>query len=121
MGIEKFLQKICVQTAVYWGNPIPNGYGGMSYDVPIEIGCRWEDKAKVISDNTGQEIISLAEVLVTQDLSVQGILYLGKLTDLSTVQKANPALIENGAYSVKRIDKVPMIKSTTVFVRTVYL
>lgn len=118
MGIEKFIQKVCVQTAVYWGNPQPDGYGGITFDAPVEIGCRWEDKTQIIVNNQGKEMISKAEVLVTQDLDVQGRLYLGSISEL----ESDPVPMEvEGAFEIKAFNKIPMIRKTDVFVRKVYL
>lgn len=122
MGIEKFIKKICVQTAVYWGTPVPDGYGGYIFDDPVEILCRWEDKVELIDrvgERLGEQIISKAQVLVTQDLNEQGYLYLGTLNDLDS-DTSNPKEIK-GAYMIKWKTKIPMIRSTTEFVRKVYL
>jgi hypothetical protein len=119
-GIEDFIQDVCVQTAVYWGNPTPDGYGKMVYDDPIEISCRWTDTTRVINSANGDQIVCRAEVMVTQDLDYQGMLYLGSLDDLDSDEAVNPTLIPT-AYEIKRFDKVPMIFETNEFVRKVYL
>jgi hypothetical protein len=127
MSIERFIKKICVQTAVYWGNPTPDGYGKMTYDPPVEIKCRWEQKMKTITTGNGDQIICNAIILVTQDLDDQGVLFLGELDELTSAEETNPLLVigayedSKRAYTIKRIDKVPMIKSTSEFIRTVYL
>lgn len=82
MSIERFIKTVCVQTAVYWGNPRPDGYGGFIYDEPREIRVRWDDKIQVIESADGAEIISSAQLLVTEDLELEGVLWLGKLEDL---------------------------------------
>ena len=46
-GIEKVAKRFCVETAVYWGNPQNDGYGGFTFDTPVEIKCRWEEKSEV--------------------------------------------------------------------------
>ena len=120
MSIDKFIQKVCVQTAVYWGNPQNDGYGNFVFDEPVEISCRWEDKAQIVVSNDGAETSSDAEVLITEDLDVDGYLYLGSLTDLDSDELDNPMTVEE-ARRIISYDKIPMIKSTTVFVRKVYL
>lgn len=120
MSIDKFIQKICVQTAVYWGNPQNDGYGNFVFDEPVEISCRWEDKAQIVVSSDGAETSSDAEVLVTQDLDVDGYLYLGSLVDLDSDELDSPMTVET-ARRIISYDKIPMIKSTTVFVRKVYL
>ncbi|MGD9163061.1 MAG: hypothetical protein PVG39_31945 [Desulfobacteraceae bacterium] len=119
MAIDKFIEKVCVQTAVYWGNPQPDGYGGETFDTPVEINCRWEDKEELSRQDIARDFISKSEILLTQDVNVGGWLYLGELTDLDS-NPDNPREIE-GAYIIGRFDKVPMIFSTTIFVRKAYV
>lgn len=125
MSIESFIEKICVQTAVYWGAPTPDGYGKMTYDPPREIKCRWEDKTEVITGGDGQQIISSASIIVMEDLDYQGVLFLGSLDELTTAEEADPltlmGITNMRAYHILRVEKVPMIKSDSVFVRKVYL
>ena len=125
MSIPKFIEKICVQTAVYWGSPVDDGYGTKTFAEPIEIKCRWEDIVEVVSDRTGKDITSKAKVLVPQDLDEEGYLFLGTLDSLydsaeSSGITLNPFEIL-GAYEIKRFDKIPLLKSTDKFVRTAYL
>ncbi|MFA5655954.1 MAG: hypothetical protein WDA37_04350 [Dysgonamonadaceae bacterium] len=120
MGIEKFIQKVCVQTAVYWGSPTNDGFGGFTFAEPIEIPVRWEDKTQIVATMDGQEVTSDTEVLVTIDLEYNGYLYLGLLEDLTDDEQENPMLV-SGAKPIISISKIPMIKSTTEFVRKVYL
>ena len=122
MSIISFIEKVCVQTAVYWGNPKPDGTGGMTYDPPKEIKVRWEDKAQVITDNIGKEIVSRSEVLVTSDLDEEGMLFLGTLADLDYyyLQREDPRKVEK-AYEIKRVDKTPLFRSVDEFVYIVYL
>jgi hypothetical protein len=125
MGITKTIQRFCVQTAVYWGNPQNDGFGGFTFDDPIDLepptnGVRWEDKTQLAVGANGAETGSDAEVLVCQDLDLDGYLYLGSLDDLSDDEKADPMTVD-GAKQIISKEKIPMVKSTTEFVRKVYL
>ena len=125
MGILTFIKKICVQTAVYWGNPVNNGSGGFTFDTPREIKCRWSDKTRVVYSNLGNEIIAKTEVIVIEDLDFQGWLYLGYLQDLEDPDNnyalpTNPIEVE-GAFPIIAVDEEPLIKSKTEFVRTIFL
>lgn len=121
MGLEKFIESVCVQTAVYWGNPQPDGFGGMTYDDPEEIGVRWHEQTEVITDAQGNEIISKAKILTPLDLDEQGVLLLGEITsEMTEAERANPFLLK-GAYKIKRFDRIPLFRSTDQFVRTAYL
>lgn len=115
MSIEKFIRSVCVQTAVYWGNPRNDGMGGMVYDPPREIPVRWDDKQKVVLDKNAKEVVSNSTVLVTQDLDLEGLLWLGRISDL----EINP--FPEQIREITAIEKVPMIRKTNQFVRTVYL
>jgi len=118
--IEKFLAKISVQTAVYWGAPTSDGYGGYTYADPVEIPVRWESSTKVITTPKGTEYTSRAEVIVNQDVDEEGYLFLGTLDDLTNEQKANPRLRDD-TWKIVRFDKIPMIFKNDEFVRKVYL
>jgi len=120
MGMESFITRLCVQTAVYWGTPVEDGYGGKTFADPVEIDCRWEDTLEVISDADGNEIISKSAIYVTQDVDEQGYLYLGTLDDLDSGEEADPTTVE-GAHIIKRFDKVPALRTTNEFLRKVYM
>lgn len=86
-NIERLIQKFAVQTAVYWGNPTPNGYGGFTYDPPREIKVRWDDSQKLTSKNGTPprdqgNITSDSVLLVTEDLDINGLIWIGTLNDL---------------------------------------
>jgi hypothetical protein len=128
MSIESFIKKVCVQTAVYWGNPKSNGTGGNTYDTPIEIKCRWDYKTRMVLGANGLQINTDVDVLVTVDLVLGGFLFLGTLEDLddssipldSGQTYPTPDQVEK-AYGILTVSKVSMIKSLTQFVRTVSL
>ncbi len=116
-SIEKFIKTICVQPAIYWGNPQPDGFGKYEFDAPVQIYVRWDDKNQVVTDKNGKEVLSNAEIMVTQDLDELGMLLLGELGDLDST--ADP--YESGAVTIMSKTKIPMIKSKTDFVRKVYI
>jgi len=121
MSITQFIKKVCVQDAIYWGSPVNNGYSGKTYATPVEIKCRWEEKMRVIHDDKGQEFSSKAQILVTQNLDMEGYLYLGTLDSLeSVVDETDPKNV-TGAYEIIAIDRIPLFKSSTDFVHIVYL
>ncbi len=123
MGIESFISRLCTQTAVYWGSPVEDGYGGKTFADPVEISCRWEDTIELVSrvgSRLGEEVVSQARVYITQDVDEQGYLYLGTLDDLDSDEEADPTTIEK-AYSIVRFDKVPAMRSTNEFLRKAYL
>lgn len=121
MAILGFVKKVCVQTAVYWGNPQIDGYNKTTFDDPIEIKCRWEDKVRMIKSQNGEELTVKAEVLVTEQLELKGYLFLGNLYDLvGNYDLSDPMNIQD-TYEIMATDKIPLFRSTTKFVNTVYL
>ncbi|MFA5758304.1 MAG: hypothetical protein WC942_02875 [Clostridia bacterium] len=128
MSIDSVVRRFSVQTAVYWGNPVKDGFGGMSYDEPIEVKVRWEEGVKVYSDNYGKEIRSDATILSPIDLDIQGIIWLGNLLDLDKLQLEveigenypRPELLID-SFEITSKEKIPMVRSTTVFVRQYFL
>lgn len=119
-GLISFIKKVCVQTAVYWDSPTPDGYGGYTYANPIEIKCRWDSVLEQIRTEKNTAIMSKARILVTQEVKNGGYLYLGDLASLSQEHKDNPITTPE-AYPIQRIDENPLFRSTDKFVRTVWL
>ena len=141
------MQKVCVQTAVYWGNPVENGYGKKTYDSPVEIYCRVELKTQTIKTSDGTEKVSKSELLVLQDLDIGGILYIGLLSSLSSLGSQDLLILDElgvsikdeelegiyaegntsspysitGVYEILAFDKIPLFMSSTEFVRKAYL
>ena len=129
MGINSFMQRSYKQTAVYWGNPQNDGHGGFTFDDPVELspddanGVRWESRVELggrVFDKMGDIISCNAIVFLNQDVEEQGYLMLGTLDDLDSDSTINPRLIE-GAFEIKRFDKLPAIGSTTDYYRRAYL
>lgn len=130
MGIQSFITRKLKQTAVYWGSPQEDGYGGKTYDDPIEIRCRWEDSVQVVSASNGEEIISRAVVFTDTDLEENGLLYLGTMEDLisSSGESSGEVLIDSLSdelqkqiHLIRRPDKAPSLNIPTEFLRVVYL
>lgn len=113
MGISQFIKSICVQPAVYWGNPQPDGFGGITYDDPIQVYVRWDDKVQSVIAQNGELFVSKSVILTPDDFELQGKIKLGLLSEIGTD--------ETDAWEIKVIEKTPMIKSKTEFVRTMYL
>ena len=131
MSIENFIQSKLVQTAVYWGSPQEDGYGGQTFAEPIEINCRWEDRNQVMGTVTGNQLygfqlLSRSIVYVDRDLDEEGYLYLGTLADLECSEGDSDGVYYDprqlpGIYIIKRFEKIPALGSTTEFLRRVYL
>ena len=129
-GIEKTIKRFCVETAVYWGSPVNDGFGGFTFATPIELkppdnGVRWDEKTEVnvgwfSTGFPGNILLSKASVLVLQDVDLQGYMYRGTLASLAAYDTSSPIDIP-GAYVIHRFDRIPMVRKTDEFVRTAWL
>jgi hypothetical protein len=97
------------QTAVYWGSPQPDGYGGWTFDAAIELTVRWEDRVRLYIDQQGREQQSRATVFPDRELDEGGYLYLGTLDSLTAGQRADPLTVEGS----RKIAVREMITATT--------
>ena len=114
------MAKRCAQTAVYWANPVNDGFNHFTFDDPIEIKCRWQDKIQILGQPDETQMISRAIALVTQDMTVDGLLWLGTLSQLSSIQRTEPHQIPNICI-IKRFEKSPFVGSSTEYLRKVHL
>jgi hypothetical protein len=130
MGIQSFIVSKLNQTAVYWGNPQKDGYGGFTYDDPVEIDCRWEDMTQVVRSLNGEEFISRGEVFVNTVLEENGLLYLGTIDDLldSEGESSGEVDIDNLSddlqqhiFLIRRPERIPALNSTDNYFNKVYL
>jgi len=101
-----YLIKNLKQTLTYWGNPVPDGYGGYEFDDPVAIDGRWVEKMELFIDVNGREIRSQVVAYVAQDVDEGGYLALGTHTD-----DDDPMTVD-GAYSIKAFRKIPTIRAT---------
>ena len=112
------------QTCVYWGLA-SNDSGGLSTDdfgqpqftTGVELTVRWDDISVEFIAADGTKQLSRSQVYVGQDLDVGGMLMLGSLTDVTD----EVTISENdGAFEIKRFDKIPNLRATE-FLRVAYL
>ena len=116
MSIVDTITRNCKQTAVYWGTPTNDGYGTFTYADPVEIYCRWEAVTIKVKGDAGIEFVSRAEVYVSQDVDLNGLLYLGDLDDLDSDEEDDPMTISD-IQIIKGFTKIPALNSTTKFLR----
>lgn len=111
----------CVQKAVYWppGSEETGGrdfddYGRPLYGQAAEIDCRWDDKSEEMVMGDGTRDICRAEIIVSTEVSVRGVLFLGELTDVTDLQ--NPKNNE-GAGEIRRVDQNPSVDGDEILIR----
>lgn len=114
MGVLEFVEKVCVQTAVYWEPTGSDGMGGTTYADPVEVSVRWDGHVEVVKDAQGKEVVSRAKIMSPVNLKEQGVLHLGTLADSPTVHSA-------GAYEILQVKETPLFKSTDKIFRMYYV
>lgn len=111
--MSSFPERNLNQTAVYWGAPINNGYGGFFWGDPVEIACRWISTEELLKNARGEEILSGTATQVAVDVEQNGMLLLGTLDDLESAEYNDP--VAAGALPVIRFDKIPTMKGDKFF------
>ena len=104
------------QDAVYWANPVNDGYGGYTYDEPVAVKCLWLNRNEKFVSSAAEELVSRAIVMVDQTMAPKGMLALIDFTDLTSSMEPE----DNGAYEIKAITDGPDFKGTSILKR-VYL
>ena len=109
------------QTAIYWDNPVPDGFGGFTFDDGVEIECRWEDVVEIFVDKDGNEKKSRSRVFVDRVVILNGYLFRGEESDLDSGESlsTNPQDIVN-AWPIQKYDELPNIRNTETL-RTAWL
>ena len=111
----KYKQKLIHQATV-WKNPVSDSYGGFTFDTPILINCRWQDKNQLYIDSNGREAVSKSIIWLNPDdnIGIGDMIASGVYT--STVVPYDCS----DAWSIKSIDRTSNIKGTQTVV-TAYI
>lgn len=114
MGIIK---KMLKQKAVYWPPAGVDQGGQPVYAGPLEIKCRWEERAVEYLKPDATPAVSQSVVFVDRDLELGGVLWLGLLD--AVLDFVDP-LRNEGAGEINGWSKVGNLRSTE-FVRKAFL
>lgn len=110
------VNRMLKQKAVYWAFSSFGNDGDITYADPVEIACRWENKAEEYLDPGGTKSVSRSVVYVAEDVAPKGVLFLGELSEV-----ASGGPFENeGAMEIKQFDKIPDLKGNA-YCRIAYL
>lgn len=100
------------QDVTYWEPLAQDGWGSKTFETPIILKCRWENRAERFIDALGEEVVSRAVVWLPQNVEIKGYLFLGSETSV------DPTIVLN-AYEVRQIFEIPdlrnMFKERRVF------
>ncbi len=103
------------QKAVYWGTPVTDGYGKLSFGDAVQINVRWEEHQELFLDSSGKESMSKATVYSEdKDFENDGYLYLGELSEISSGELENPQSV-SGASPIQAYYKKISIDGTDYF------
>lgn len=107
-----FIRRNLNQDITYW--PPENGsqtndFGHATFDGGILIKGRWEDRVQNIRKPNGDEVVSMAEVMVDTDVEVDGYLALGDYTSQDTPTE--------GAREIQDVRKTPDLRNLATEIR----
>lgn len=119
MSTPRFLKRNMRQTAVYWAVTSADGRGWFNFATPEEVSCRWENRQEAFVDANGEEHLSIAVVTTTEDVTLNGLLFLGTLDDLSDAEESDPSTVDN-ALIIRARNKTSGVKNR-YYKRTVFL
>lgn len=91
------------QKATYWGGRTQGGFGDITFDAPIVLDVKWEDRVETFTDLSGNEHQSRAIVYTDRDLDLGGYLLLGESV-------ATDPTVVSGALEIQRSDEVPDLR-----------
>ena len=109
MGIIQTMRR---QKAVYWALKASDGYGGWTYENPVEINCRWEDVREEKMDAEGNLIQTSATVYADRELGLNGMVYRGELDGAVTnePQAMDPHLV----HKICKVERLPNLRNTEI-------
>ena len=113
----KIIDKMRRQRAVLW---VMTGYGDNgqpTYSTAREIRVRWEEKTEEMTGVNTSKFVSKAMIYVGEDIPLRSILWLGKISQLTSI--TDPKLNDH-AFELQRLDIIPTIKANK-FLRIAYL
>jgi len=114
MGIEAVINRMLRQIVVYWANPVDDGYGGYTFDNPVELSARWERADEIEFGDNGEEVVIKAHCYLEQDVEEGGYIYLGTLDDIDSNDQ--PGDVE-GAIRIFSFSKIPGLNAPLQYIR----
>ena len=102
-----FIDRFLTQEVSYWEPSTIDKFGDRTFDTPVHLTGRWENKAMVFLTAKGDQAQTRAIVYSTDELLIDGYLYLGYS------ETANPETV-SGADQIRRVDSCPDISRDIV-------
>ena len=99
-----FIQRSLKQTATLWTpSSALDPYGNPTWDAPVIIKVRWEERTERTLDSTGNEILSQAYVFMGAKYTPGDYLYLGTSIELTP---------PSAAFEIKNFQSISNLRNT---------
>lgn len=114
----RLIRSMRTQTAVYWAPFRVDEFGKQEYAAPAQMKCRWVDKAEFFNTKDGSQAVSSAFVYCDRIVKIDGVLWLGKLSDVPAEAKpaANGGLWKplkvDDAWIIRQFNRTPILRAT---------
>jgi len=105
MSIIKKMRK---QKAVWWARSSKDRFGRWTFDLPVEIDCRWEDTIQEYLDAQGEKHVSKATVYMDRLVSVGDRLRRGELV----FDVLEDPMQMTDSYQVASFEQMPNFRAT---------
>lgn len=92
------------QTATYWAPNGTDAFGKPLFTAPQVMACRWEDRAELFRDKTGEERTSRSRVFFKDVIDLNGYLLLGESTE------EDPTTLQ-GAWEIRQVVTLPDLRN----------
>lgn len=106
-----------IHNAVYWSGAESDGYGGSTFDDPIQIKVRWDDLMTISSSPNGSELVSDASVRSLVPLEPGCLIWKGELLDLDSIEAAAP-LTKKGTKEVISCSAIADLRGEMIYYRS---
>jgi hypothetical protein len=94
------------QNAVYWAPLAANGMGRVTFDDPVDVAVRWENKNEIFVNAQGQEERSLSIAYPASAVALNGYMWLGEVSDLPSDDSPRGV---SGAVQIKSVYDCPSV------------
>lgn len=94
--------------ATYWGNRSVSGTGKLTFDAPVLLMTRWEERSERFVNAEGEEVVSRAVVWVKQDVEEGEYIALGDYVTGTPI--TDPTVVVD-AYPIRRFFKIPDLRN----------
>lgn len=113
----RIINRMRKQWATYWPPVGADEYGQPTFGTPIELKVRWDDVTEAYFNKMGESRSSESQVFVGQDVEEGGVLWLGRLTEVTDPAKP---FAQKKAFQIQKFEKVPTLRATQ-FLRVAWL